>query len=213
MIAIAWCVIECHNHRWRTLRKKQLRVEVNYRGLLTHSSLGGGWNSMNIVISNPASTAACVPTVMRFPWCKLNSFSFNAVACCRSVLCSWSLSAASMMLWCMIISLVTTEQSSNTEDTATSSFYQDYYGARRECWDGERSAGLRYLLLGSLLCTGSICQNRYNWLKEKDASSKHTFVSENVTPSILTERIVIFVSRDDVAYELWQWKWKTSWLY
>jgi hypothetical protein len=49
----------------------------------------------------------------------------------------------------MIISLVTTEQSSNTEDTATSSFYQDYYGARRECWEW-RADGVQ----GSDICFG-----------------------------------------------------------
>ena len=108
-----------------------------------------GLNSINIVISSPAKTAAIVPTVavklwqklgdywetrrnlillrtlcqperkkeetavqsihsefssfcldvwnsLMFEWCRLNSFSFKAVACCFTALCSWSLSAANM---------------------------------------------------------------------------------------------------------------------
>lgn len=36
---------------------------THFCGQRTHSSFAGGLNSINIVMSNPAKTAACVPTV------------------------------------------------------------------------------------------------------------------------------------------------------
>jgi hypothetical protein len=44
---------------------------------------------------------AITPTqenLLKFEWCKLNSFSFKAVACCFMALCSCSLSAANIFL-------------------------------------------------------------------------------------------------------------------
>ena len=68
--------------------------------LKIHSTSREGVSSMSMVTSRPASTAACVPTVRRFSWWSLNSFSFRAVACCFSVVFSWSLSAANIVQFC-----------------------------------------------------------------------------------------------------------------
>ena len=117
---------------WWTQREIRKTIHGPQR---THSEFGGGLNSINMVISRPARTAACVPTVtgmkkkrnwndvyergetghslrkciekmtfsslgrnsLMLEWCKLNSFSFKAVACCRKALCNCNLSAANIL--------------------------------------------------------------------------------------------------------------------
>jgi len=74
--------------------------------------------SAQAVTVKPARTAACVPTALKLPWCKLNSFSFNAIEFCLIDDCSSSLSAASMAEnygECCLVRLLVSDPESDPE--------------------------------------------------------------------------------------------------